>query len=52
MRKKLVIIGWSIGIQLTLWVVHQTWTLAYVGIKKANNKWTYNLTNHLMKKFK
>ena len=38
--KNLVIVGWSIGVQLTWWTIHQTWTLVYVGIKKGNNKWT------------
>ena len=32
-------------------MIHQTWRFAYVGTKKANNKWTSNLTNHLMRNF-
>ena len=47
----MITVGWSIGMQLTWWNVHQTWTLAYAGIKKTDNKGTYNLTNHLMKNF-
>ena len=49
--ENLIIVGWNIGVQLNCWTVHQTWRCAYVGIKKANNKWTYNLTNYLMKNF-
>ena len=31
------------------WIVHQTWRLVYVGIKKeSTNKWTYDVMNHLM----
>ena len=32
--QNLVDVGWSIGIQLAWWTIHQTWRLAYVGIKK------------------
>ena len=29
----LVVVEWSVGIQLTWWTTHQTCRLAYVGIK-------------------
>ena len=48
--ENLVIVALSIGIQFHWWIVHQTWKLAYVGIKKElSNKWTYDYINHLMK---
>jgi hypothetical protein len=45
----MVIIWWSVEIQLSWWTIHQTCGLAHVGIKKGtNNKWTYDQTSHLM----
>ena len=29
-----VIVGWSVGIQLIGWTIHQVWRLAYIGITK------------------
>ena len=44
-----IIVGWHIEIQLIGWIFHQTWRLVYVGQKKVtNDKWTYDLTDHLM----
>ena len=46
--ENVVIVGWSIGIQLTWWTVDQTWRLVYQ--KGTNNKWTYDPTYDLMVK--
>ena len=47
--ESLVIVGRSVGIQLTWWTTHQTCRLAYIGIKKdPDNKGTCNdHGNHL-----
>ena len=36
--ENLVIVGWSIGIQLTRCTIHQTWRLVDVGIKKGQQQ--------------
>ena len=49
--ENLVFVGRPIGIQSPWWTVHRTWRLAYVDIKKANNKCTYDLITHVLKNF-
>jgi len=44
--ESMIIVGWSIGIQLTWWTVNQTWRLVYK--KETNNNWTYDPTYDLM----